>query len=299
MSRQQMTIQASEFIAEDIVKYSVPKANASGGKSLGLLNKHINTAIRLVTPVMLTWGASDYEGNERYDMSLQFPGSEYRNDTMQNFLDNMISFEDKIKADALTYSKEWFNKVHKSSEVIDALWTPMLKYPKDKETGEQDLSKSPTLRVKIPQWEGQWKCDIYDEKQNKIFSQKDLNPEHSPLDFLTKGKNVATMIQCGGLWFANGKFGITWKLVQAIVQSPKNQLEDKCYISLSCDDKESIKNTLGGETSNNDETNCIVEDTDDEEEVEEVEVEVEVEVEEEEETVTPSKKKGGRKSKKA
>ena len=41
-----------------------------------------------------------------------------------------------------------------SSEVIDALWTPMLKYPKDQETGEFDYSRPPTLRLKLPIWEG-------------------------------------------------------------------------------------------------------------------------------------------------
>jgi hypothetical protein len=40
------------------------------------------------------------------------------------------------------------------------------------------------------------------------------------------------MIQCGGLWFANGKFGVTWRLVQGIVQ-PKLSMRGRCHLSLT------------------------------------------------------------------
>ena len=48
-------------------------------------------------------------------------------------------------------------------------------------------------------------------------------------------------MQCGGLWFANGKFGITWKLVQAVVQKPKTSLAGTCFIKLKASDKEKLK----------------------------------------------------------
>jgi hypothetical protein len=40
------------------------------------------------------------------------------------------------------------------------------------------------------------------------------------------------VIQCGGLWFAGGKFGVTWKLFQGVVQ-PRPSLKGKCLISLT------------------------------------------------------------------
>ena len=107
---------------------------------------------------MLTWGASEYVdqasgvGDGKFTLSLQFPGKEYENEDTTAFLKNIKALEDKIKADALVYSKEWFGKVHKSAEVVEALWTPMLKYSKDKATGNYDLTKSPALRIKLPQW---------------------------------------------------------------------------------------------------------------------------------------------------
>jgi hypothetical protein len=220
------------------VRYSAPKANASGGKSVNILNTQTNSGIRISTPLMLTWGATEFEGNGRFEMSLQFPKGEYANEDTDMFLKNMVDFEAKIKADALTNSKDWFGKVHTSPDVIDALYTPMLKYSKDKLTGNPDLSKAPTLRVKLPLWEGVWKCLICDEDGNKLFPGE---PTKTPLDFIKKGTNLAVIMQCGGLWFANGKFGVTWKLAQAVVQRPKGSLTDECLIKLKPSDKARLK----------------------------------------------------------
>ena len=122
----------------NIIQFSQPKANSSGGKSVNIINKNTKSGLRLSTPLMLTWGASDFKdektglGNGKYELSLQFPSDEYKNEETNVFLKNMQVFEQKIKETALTSSKEWFGKVHKNSEVVEALWTPMLKYSKDK-----------------------------------------------------------------------------------------------------------------------------------------------------------------------
>jgi hypothetical protein len=249
------------------IKYSTPKANASGGKSINILNKSTSTGLRISTPLMLTWGASDFvddsgKGNGKFELSLQFPNDpEDKNDDTNALLQNLMELENKIKGDALKFSKEWFGKIHKSSEVVDALWTPMLKYSKDKNTGEANLSKAPVLRVKIPQWEGVWKSEIYDEDGLKLFPSSN---QVTPLDFIKKGIQVATIIQCGGLWFANGKFGMTWKLVQAVVQKPRANLVGQCFIKLKKSDKDKLKSQPIVEEDNDDVVQ--VDDSDDEEE---------------------------------
>jgi hypothetical protein len=242
------------------IRYSAPKANASGGKSINILNNATKGGLRIATPLMLTWGASDFEGNGKFEMSLQFPSEEYKTEDTSAFLRNMIEFEQKIKDDALTYSKDWFGKAHKSADVVDALWTPMLKYSKNKATGEYDLTKAPTLRVKITQWEGVWKCEVYDEDENKLFPNP-ANPCVTPLDFLQKGVNVACVLQCGGLWFANGKFGLTWKLIQAVGAKQKASLSGKCLIKLKTSDKEKIKAAPEPE-EDGEEPTTLVEDSD-------------------------------------
>ena len=259
----------------DNIKYSAPKANASGGKSVNILNKTINKGICLSTPLMLTWGATDYvdektgKGNGKYEMAMQFPSDEYKNPDTDAFLKNLQAFENKIKADAITYSKEWFGKVHKSDDVINALWSPMLKYSKDKSTGEPDYNKPPTFRVKLPIWEGVWKCEIYDEDGVALFPNIS-SPNVTPLDFLQKGINNAALIQCGGLWFANGKFGLTWKLIQSVVQKPRASLAGSCFIKLKPSDKERLKTSAPpAEEADVEPVGQIVEDSDPEDEPEE------------------------------
>jgi hypothetical protein len=251
--------------------FCAPKATAQGAKSVNILNPTTKTGLTLSTPLMLTWGASDYKaegeekGNGKFEMSLQFPSKEYANEDTDAFLAKMQALEDKIKENALDRSKEWFGKVHKSSEVVDALWTPMLKYPKDKNTGEYDYSKKPTLRVKLPQWEGVWKSEIYDEDAIKLFPSTDGSS--SPLDFLKKGSNVMCIIQFGGIWFINGKFSANWKLVQAMVQRPRATLQGQCFIKAKPQDKEKLKTQLVVEENDHIESS-VVDDSDEEEEEE-------------------------------
>lgn len=268
-SEQMMILNGVEFNPSEDVKYSTIKVNSVGGKSVGILNSATNKAVYLNTPLMLTWGLNEYTdektGKVTYDMSLQFPSSDYPNEDAEAFLESMKTFEEKIKEDALKNSKEWFGKKH-TAEVLDALFTPMLKYPKDKETGEPDLDRAPTLRVKIPYWEGEWKTEIYDLEGEALFPDK--NASHiSPKDLITKGSNVAVLILCGGIWFANGKFGVTWKLQQAALK-PKISMKGKFLLSISDEDKARAERSKTNEES--DEEDVVdTQVSDDEDEIEE------------------------------
>jgi len=103
----------------------------------------------------------------------------------------------------------------------------MLKYSKDPNTGDYNYSKPPSIRVKIPIWEGVWKCEVYDDDGVCLFpNTKGI----TPVTLIPKATNVKVLMTCGGIWFANGKFGVTWKLIQAMVQKPRAQLAGKCYL---------------------------------------------------------------------
>ena len=278
-------LSGADFTPSSDIKYSKPKVDSRGGKSVGILNAGSNTATYISTPLMLTWGVSDYEGNERYEMALQFPNSEYATDDTTNFMNNMIDFEKKMKADAISNAKEWFGKAKMSEDAIDALWTPMLKYPKDKNTGEPDTDRSPTLKVKVPYWEGEWKTELYDVNQKAIYPDPD-GGSMTPKELIAKGTHVALVLQCGGLWFANGKFGVTWRLFQGVVK-PKATMRGKCHIQLSSQEKEKISSqTIPDdeveEEDDDEPASTAVEDSDDDNVKEEVQQEIAAE--------TPKKK---------
>ena len=216
-------VNALELNAGRDVKYGKPKLNKSGGKAVPIQFTGDSKPLHLSTPMILTWGVQEYvdekTGAVSYSMSLQFPGGDYETEEGNLFLQNMKDFEAKIKADAIVNSKEWLNKPKVSEEVIDALWTPMLKYPKDKATGQPDYTRAPTLNIKLPFYDGKFNCELFDAQSNVLFPNRG---GQTPVDIVTKGSNAATVIQSGGLWFANGKFGCTWRLFQAVSQAKES-----------------------------------------------------------------------------
>lgn len=259
-----------DFTPSSDIKYSKPKVDARGGKSVGILNAASNTATYISTPLMLTWGINEYvddkSGRVSYDMALQFPSEEYAKEDTTNFMNNMIELEKKLKTDAITNAKEWFGKAKMSEDAVDALWTPMLKYPKNKDTLEPDTTRSPTLKVKIPFWEGEWKTELYNVDQQPIYPDPE-GGSMTPKDLIVKGTHVAVVLQCGGLWFANGKFGVTWRLFQGVVK-PKATMRGKCHIFLDAADKEKLaKQDIPGdeeEEEDDDVDNTQVDDSEDE-----------------------------------
>jgi hypothetical protein len=214
------------------INLGTPKINASGGKNIPVFNKLARSGLKVSTPMMLTWGINenDFEGTGKksYDMSMQFPSPEYATPDTSAFLENIKRLEVYIKEQACTNSKAWFGKVQ-SAEVVDAFWTPMLRYPKDKTTGDLDYSKSPTFRVKIPCWDGQFKFEVFNVYGEMVFPKVDVNI----MDVVPKGSDVKIILQCGGIWFAGGKFGVTWKPFQMVVK-PKVQLaQGVCHLMVS------------------------------------------------------------------
>jgi hypothetical protein len=263
-------------INTSLFSYSAPKAHASGGKVVNLYNKNVRESLTISTPLILTWGAQegkDTQGNMtgKWTMSLQFPNAEYSNPDADAFLKSIRALEAKVKADAMTYSKEWFGKTITSAEVMDEKFNVMLRHPK-KEKGsiEIDENKPPTLTVKIPCWSGVWQSEIYDEDGEQLFV-KSKNASHvTPLDFLKPKTHVICLLQCGGLWFVNGKVSITWNLKQAIVQKPKTSAiaEGTCFLRIKPADKEKLKSLPPPDEDVDPDgavSSTIVEDSDDDE----------------------------------
>jgi len=261
MSVSYLITKAKSFNA-DAVNYKAPVTNKRGGKSVQLVLS--GQPIVLQVPLMLTWGVNErvdeQSGRVTYDMPLDF-----RNETksVNLFKDAMAAFENKIKDDCIKNSKEWFGKSKMSRELVDNLMYPILKYPKLKDgdgnyTDESDYSRSPTLKVKIPFWEGRFNVELYnyDDKTPLYMPPKrDEESTSSPVECIPKASHVNGLIACQGLWFAGGRCGVTWKLVQACVRPPARLLgTSTCHIEDDSDDEEMDKN-LAEKEAQDDTTN--------------------------------------------
>jgi hypothetical protein len=262
-------------IDTSVFSYSAPKANPAGGKVVNLYNKNFRESLTLSTPLMLTWGAQegmDQAKNPtgKFTLSLQFPNGDFRNDETDGFLKSMRALEAKVKADAMIYSKEWFGKEIKSADVMEEKFNVMLRHPKlEKNSAVMDYNKPPTLSIKIPCWKGVWQSEIYDEDGVPLFIKSKTASHVTPLDFLKPKTHVICLIQCGGLWFVNGKVSISWNLKQAIVQKPKTSAitEGVCFLKPKAADVQKLKALPPPEEDIDPEgvvVSTIVEDSDDE-----------------------------------
>lgn len=331
-------IDATQFeSAFQYLSFSTPKPNPAGGKVVNMFDSRFKESVIISTPLILSWGAQEGKENGtekltgKWSMSLQFPSDEYKTPEEELFLNSMKKLETFVKETAMANSKLWFGKEITSADVIEEKFNPMVKYPKtSKGSAEFDYSKPPTLTVKIPKWKSGWRSEIYDEDSEPVYIPESLTNEqvkehakspdvlteminslndgHSPIEYLPKQARVICLLQCGGLWFVNGKVSITWNLQQAIVKKPKPSTRGICFIKPKENEREALKNMAHVDDDNvQDEhvsTTLVLDSDDDEDEVNlkpsavEPEPVPEPEPEVVETKVEETKKPAGRKSKK-
>jgi hypothetical protein len=226
------------------VRYMQPKVNDRGAKSINIISTQTNRALHLSTPLMMTWGISDYtdektgESDGKFTISLNFPNDQYKTQATTDFLDKLKAFENQILDDAVKNSEVWFGE-EMTREVAKHTFFPFIKYSKDKNTKKIDYSKPPSIRAKVPNYDGRWAVEIYDTEQKLIFPCD--NDRLTPQDFITKMSNVACVIQCGGLWFGGKGWGVTWKLNQCVVKPQQVvSVYGRCHIQLSNDELSAI-----------------------------------------------------------
>lgn len=193
---------------------------------------------------MMTWGISDFvdgatgESDGKFSISLNFPNAEYSNGSTDEFLQKLKDFENQVLDDAVTNSELWWGE-EMSREVAKHTFFPFLKYSKNKDTKKVDLSKPPSIRAKVPFYDGKWKVELYDTNKNLIFPCE--NDNVTPMDFVPKLSSVACVLQCGGIWIGGKGWGLTWRLIQCVVK-PREivTVYGKCHIELSADEKKAI-----------------------------------------------------------
>jgi len=221
------------------LKFMPPKVNDKGGKSINVISTQSNRSLHVSTPLLTTWGISDFvdpqtgESDGKFQISLTFPNESYANKNTEMFLDKMKLFETAIIEAAAKNSELWWGE-SLDMGILKHTFFPTLKYPKVKGTKKADLTKMPNINAKVPFYEkeNRWNVEIYDTTGNLMFPCE--NEELTPSHFVPRLSGAACVIQCGGIWIGGKGWGVTWKLVQAVVK-PKEIMSvfGKCHIKLS------------------------------------------------------------------
>lgn len=219
------------------LRYMQPKVNDRGGKSITIISTQTNRSLYVTLPMLLSWGISDYtdektgESDGKYTISIQFPRDQERRPDTDQALQKMKEFEEQILTDAVKHSEAWFGK-KQSREIVEYGYFSFLKHSKNKDTKEIDSTKAPSIRPKVPNYDGKWKVEIYDTQSNLLFPA--ANENATPMEFVPKRSNVICMLQCGGIWVGGKGWGLTWKLAQCVVKPQEMEsVFGKCNIMIS------------------------------------------------------------------
>merc|ERR1711871_67 len=231
-------VRHSNFSASNIT-FRPPKTLNNGGKMVqvgcdgGMLN--------LQTPLMmLPYGISEFSdpntGMKKYQIDLSFRGEE-ENEGLSNFHAALAALDEFMIESAVKNSVAWF-KGKKVRPIIEELYTPVLKKSKDKETGEPNGKYPDTFKVKLrfDNERGEFNCRLYDSATKE--------PVNVPPDVhLTKGTKMTCIIRCNGVWFAGGRFGLSFRLEQGKVQQAPGRITGYAFID---DDDECVPAAAGG-----------------------------------------------------
>nr|WRJ69812.1 hypothetical protein TetV2_00363 [Oceanusvirus sp.] len=204
----------SDFVPESVEEGSVRNLD-NGAKIVYLNHGSDRSPVILQTATLRTIkGIEDNnfgDGPTKYTMELALApeDAEYQ---------KLAAFDHRIVDIASTSKQKWLKTKNGSTPnraLLEELYTPTLRIPRDKETGQVSDRWPPTFRVTIPQRRdtGGFDIEVWDSSKNKV----DIN------EFITSGQSrnahITVIVRCTGIWVGGGKFGTSWKAQQILVHT--------------------------------------------------------------------------------
>lgn len=151
----------------------------------------------------------DKAGPPKYSVDLALRGYQ-ENPKVKQFFQALSALDTHMIDLGVKNSKLWFGKDLKR-EIVEAFYSPTVKYGKERDG--QPSPYPPNINVKLKKRGDDFECKFFDDKSRG-------DPRAPPLtgipleELLVKRCEVTALIQCTGVWFAGGKFGLSWKGIQ-------------------------------------------------------------------------------------
>lgn len=196
------------------ITFSDVKKNARGGKSINILLNGKAIVVR-VPSLRAPFGISAPNDQVKdYYLSLSLtPEVE----------EKFTEIDDHIASYVAENSVELLGKKVAVDVIKDLLLNPIVKKAKD-------AKYSNTIKMKASSGEGRNPSDFYVSKTDKV-SINEIRP----------GSSIETIIEISQIWFINGKFGASVKLLQGKV-APSTRLTE--YAFGDDDDEEDVPNAF-------------------------------------------------------
>jgi len=215
-------IYPSNFQSKSI-SISAPRTLQSGAKQAYLNYDGGRLVMQTAVAMSSPFGLNSFQSQNgpEYSVDLSFRGQEQRPE-LQEFKRVLEQMDEMMINEGVKNSKTWF-KADLNKDVIKAFYTPSLKYSKDKEGNV--LSYPPNIKVKLPKRNGEWDTKFYDLNGSPY---KGIPVE----DLIVKGTQITAIIECGGVWFAGSKFGLTWRAKQIAIHKLPEKMSEFAFKGL-------------------------------------------------------------------
>jgi hypothetical protein len=233
----------------NLLKFSEPKTLSNNGKAVYV--SYNGDKLTIQTPIMRTpFGVNDWndadaaQGNKkapdapkRYDMNLEFSNLD-TDDKAKQMFDKFQEIETAVKTAAFKNRIAWLRDGYDDNKTVtDKLFTPIIKFDKDKDTGKVANKYPPSFKVKLPfdNAADDFSFDATDMTGNQLTF-KDIMKN-------LRGGRVKLIIQVTGLWFAGGRYGVSWKVI-----SGRFQVMNKSRYGFlpDSDDEAPVQKHIGG-----------------------------------------------------
>jgi hypothetical protein len=224
--------------------------NYDGGKIM------VQTPKMYVPNGIKRWRKKDATDNkdDSFEMEMSF-GGEDKNADIREFHNKMKEFDELVKKQIISHSKEWLGKPKVSMELVEnAFYSPTVRVPMDKEGNILDYPSR--IRAKLDRerdytndsFTGRFlSCKkpatpvlIFDESKQMIHMD-----ENNFESVVPKGSHVVTVLELVYLTITT-KVSAKWKLVQAKVA--RNQQTITGYAMIDDENEEDAQEDLDSET---------------------------------------------------
>ena len=156
----------------------------------------------------------------KYSVELSLRGYDEAGSNVKEMYDSLQTLDEYMIEQGVKNSRAWF-KADMKPDVVRALYTPIIKWGKDKEGNNKPYP--PGVKVSLRKVADSFEVKLYDANKQEYHNV-------DPKELLVRGAVVRCVMQCTGVWFAGGKYGLSWKAVQIVMDKIPESIRGYAFV---------------------------------------------------------------------
>ena len=224
------TVVLSRTFATSNVTFSQIKVMDSGAKQ-AYVNYEGGKFLFQTPALTIPYGMSTFDkaGPIKYSIDLSLRGYDEAGSKTKEFYDALHSLDEYMIEQGVKHSKAWF-KSDLKPDIVRAFYTPIVRWGKDKDGNVKPYP--PTVKLSLKKNGESFDVKMFDGQVKPPVEYEGIPVE----DLLVKGAILRAVMQCTGIWFAGGKFGLSWKAAQIVMDKVPEGVRGYAFVDDAEDD---------------------------------------------------------------